>query len=164
MTELIQQTNKRRESEVADNPDVLGPDLLDGEQIVDSEEASEEIGLKESLRAIFSWRNYSVYLTTGWVITSFSYMGLFLSLYFIDLNWEYVVIGALFSIVNFIAILSRFVGGYVGDVVNRKHLAAGATFCLAIYNLLLGLSIEFTIIFIALFFGYQIYSQGFTTY
>ena len=153
MTELIQRTDERKEKELADNPDVLGPELLDDKQDTDSERTAEEVGLRDSLKAIFSWRNYSVYLTTGWVITSFSYMGLFLSLYFIDLNWEYVVIGAIFSFANFVAITSRFIGGYIGDVVNRKHLAAAATFCLAIYNLLLGLSVEFTIIFIALLFG-----------
>jgi MFS family permease len=153
MTELIQHPDDRKESDVVENPDAIGPELLDGQKKANSDEETEETSLRDSLKAIFSWRNYSVYLTTGWAITSFSYMGLFLSLYLIDLNWEYVLIGALFSTVNFIAIMSRFIGGYVGDVVNRKYLAAGATLCLAIYNLLLGLSIEFSIIFIALLFG-----------
>jgi MFS family permease len=43
-------------------------------------------------------------------------------------------------------------GGYVGDVANRKHLSVVAMLMIAIYNLILGIFVEFTWIFIALLF------------
>jgi MFS family permease len=113
----------------------------------------EQPGLKGSIRAIFSWRNYSVYLTTGWVYSAFSYLGLFFNLYFLDLFPEkYVLLGAVLSFTNVIASLSRLGGGYVGDVVNRKHLSVLAMLMLAMYNIIMGVSTEFTWIFIALLF------------
>ncbi|MFW9793498.1 MAG: hypothetical protein ACFFEE_04290 [Candidatus Thorarchaeota archaeon] len=54
--------------------------------------------LIDSLRIIFSWRNYSVYLTTAWTFSAFSYLGLFFNLYFLDLfPGEYVFLGAILS-------------------------------------------------------------------
>jgi MFS family permease len=44
------------------------------------------------------------------------------------------------------------IGGYVGDVSNRKYLSVVAMFMMAIYNLILGVSREFTWILIALLF------------
>ncbi|MHA2079950.1 MAG: hypothetical protein ACW99H_02260, partial [Candidatus Thorarchaeota archaeon] len=94
--------------------------------------------LTHSLRTIFSWRNYSVYLATSWVFTAFSYMGLFLNLYLLDLRWDYLLIGSVLSITSAISATSRLVGGYVGDVSNRKHLSVVAMFMMAIYNLIMG--------------------------
>ena len=108
--------------------------------------------LIESLRTIFSWRNYSVYLATSWIFTAFSYMGLFYNIYLLELGWEYVLIGSVLSISSAISATSRWVGGYVGDVSNRKHLSVVAMLMLAIYNLIMGIFIEFTWIIIALLF------------
>ncbi|RLI59401.1 MAG: hypothetical protein DRO87_03120, partial [Candidatus Thorarchaeota archaeon] len=166
MTETVQQGDERKENKVVEKADQDDPNLL-GEK-ADSNEGVEveALGLRDSLRAIFSWRNYSVYLATSWVITSFLYMGLFLNLYFLELGWEYVMIGAVFSLMNFIAIMGRFMGGYLGDVVNRKHLSVVATLVLAFYNLILGLSTVFTLIFIALFLGalVEVFKSGSSAY
>ncbi|MFW9814137.1 MAG: MFS transporter [Candidatus Thorarchaeota archaeon] len=111
-------------------------------------------GLIDSIKNIFSWRNYSVYLATGWVYSAFSYLSLFFNLYFVTelVPGGYVILGALLAITNIFTSLSRLGGGYIGDVVNRKHLSVLSMFMLTIYNLILGLSTELTWIFIALLF------------
>ena len=151
MTDLVQQVDKRDEPESVERPDSLELDLLVDTTSSDSQKP-EETSFASAIRALFSWRNYSVYLTTSWIISSSSYLGLFLNLYLRELSWEYVAIGLLFSVVNFLSTLGRLVGGYIGDVTNRKHLAVIATLSLAAYNLLLGLSASFTFIFVGLLF------------
>ena len=114
---------------------------------------NENPSLVDSLRSIFSWRNYSVYLATSWVFAAFSYMGVFLTVYLsAELHWEYVLIGAVLSVVAAVSAISRLIGGYVGDVSNRKSLSVVAMFMMAMYNLILGASREFTWILIALLF------------
>ncbi|MFW9925366.1 MAG: hypothetical protein ACFFDM_01225, partial [Candidatus Thorarchaeota archaeon] len=96
----------------------------------------ESPSLIDSIKIIFSWRNYSVYLATAWIFSAFSYMGLFFNLYFLELYpGDYVTLGAIISISNAVAAISRLGGGYVGDVVNRKHLSVIAMFMMAAYNL-----------------------------
>ena len=113
----------------------------------------ESPSLVDSLRTIFSWRNYSVYLTTAWVFAAFNYMGVFLNLYlWRELSWDYVLIGVVLSFIAAVSAISRLIGGYVGDVSNRKILSVIAMFMMAAYNLILGVSREFTWILIALLF------------
>ena len=125
-------------------------------------------GLLESIKTIFSWRNYSVYLTTGWVYSAFSYLGLFFNLYFVTelFEGEYLLLGAALSITNALAALLRLGGGYVGDVVNRKHLSVLAMLTLAIYNMIMGIFVEFTWVFIALlFFSFlEVFKGGSSAY
>lgn len=146
---LIQRSDERSEVDLDDEPD-----LLAGQKPIESEDTVErKYGVKESLRAVFSWRNYSVYLTTAWIYSAFSYLGLFFNLYFLELfPNEYILLGAVLSLTNLVASISRLGGGYVGDVVNRKHLSVIAMLMIAIYNLILGIFVEFTWIFIALLF------------
>ncbi|NHI90811.1 MAG: MFS transporter [Candidatus Thorarchaeota archaeon] len=128
------------------------------ERIDNIEERIDEVknenpSLVDSLRAIFSWRNYSVYLATSWVFAAFNYMGVFLTVYLrAELNWEYVLIGAVLSFVAAVSAISRLIGGYVGDVSNRKNLSVIAMFMMAAYNLIIGVAVEFTWILIALLF------------
>ncbi len=112
----------------------------------------ERPSLRTSLRTIFAWRNYSVYLATSWIFTAFSFLGLFYNLYLLELGWGYVLIGTVLSISSAISATSRLIGGYVGDVSNRKHLSVVAMFMMAIYNLIMGIFVEFTWIIIALLF------------
>lgn len=95
--------------------------------------------LRESLRAIFSWRNYSVYLITSWTYSGFAVIYSFLTLYLADIGWEFIVIGGVMSVIAGLGALSRFVGGYVGDVTNRKNLAVIAMLMMATYHLIIGL-------------------------
>jgi MFS family permease len=169
---LIPHSDERSEHDLGDDPSRLEWDLLAWEDSIESEkerlqkikdrlqkieEKLDEIkeespSLKSSLRTIFSWRNYSVYLATSWVFTAFSYMGLFLNLYLLELKWEYVLIGTVLSLVSAISATSRLIGGYVGDVSNRKNLSVVAMFMMAVYNLIMGIFVEFTWIIIALLF------------
>ncbi len=127
----------------------------------------ESPSLLDSLRTIFSWRNYSVYLTTSWVFTAFSYMGSFFNLYLHEeLSWDYWLIGVVLSITAAVSALSRLVGGYVGDVSNRKHLSVIAMLMMAGYNLIMGIFVEFTWIIIALllFSTMDIFKGGSTAF
>ncbi|MHA1948891.1 MAG: MFS transporter [Candidatus Thorarchaeota archaeon] len=146
---LIQSSDERSEVDLDDEPD-----LLAGQKPIENDDTFEERkGLRESIKSVFSWRNYSVYLTTAWIYTAFSYLGLFFNLYFLELfPGDYVVLGAVLSLTSIVASIARLGGGYVGDVVNRKHLSVVSMFMLAIYNLILGIFIEFTWILIALLF------------
>lgn len=146
---FIQQSDEKGEIDLDDKPD-----LLAGQKPIESDDTiKERPGLRESIRAVFSWRNYSVYLSTAWTFSAFSYLGLFFNLYFLELYpGEYLLLGAVLSLTSLVASISRLGGGYVGDVVNRKHLSVVAMFMMAIYNLILGISIEFTWILIALMF------------
>ena len=113
-----------------------------GERIDEIKE--ENPSLVDSLRTIFSWRNYSVYLTTAWVFAAFNYMGVFLNLYlWRELSWDYVLIGVVLSFIAAVSAISRLIGGYVGDVSNRKILSVIAMFMMAVYNLILGVRVEF---------------------
>ena len=173
IVKLIQHSKERSESNLGDDPSKLEWDLLAREELIQSEREKlaeikgrlekfeEKLGeiresrpsLTDSLRTIFSWRNYSVYLATSWLFTAFSYMGSFFNLYLYDeLHWDFILIGFVLSVIGAISAVSRLIGGYVGDVSNRKHLSVVAMFMMAVYNLIMGIFIEFTWILIALLF------------
>nr|KXH71707.1 MAG: hypothetical protein AM325_02395 [Candidatus Thorarchaeota archaeon SMTZ1-45] len=171
--ELIESEREREEKErldkIKDEKEKLNEikARLDRVRIRLDEIKEDSPSLTESLRTIFSWRNYSVYLTTSWIFTAFSYMGAFFNLYLLEeLDWGIVLIGGVLSVVNAISAISRLVGGYVGDVSNRKHLSVVAMFMMAAYNLIMGIFVEFTWIIIALLFfsTMEIFKGGSTAY
>ena len=147
MVKLVQRSDERSEVDLDDEPD-----LLAGQKPIETDDTiKDHSSLMESIRAVFSWRNYSVYLGTAWIFSAFSYLGLFINLYFLELfPGEYVLLGVVLSVTNVVNAISRLGGGYVGDVVNRKYLAVVSMLLLAIYNIILGIFIEFTWILIAL--------------
>ncbi|MBY8998441.1 MAG: MFS transporter, partial [Candidatus Thorarchaeota archaeon] len=170
---LTQHSDERSEPDLGDEPSKLERDLLALEDSIESEkERLNEIKAKlskiegkideikkyspsliDSLRTIFSWRNYSVYLATSWIFTAFSYMGSFFNLYlYEELHWGYLLIGTVLSFISAISAISRLIGGYVGDVSNRKYLSVVSMLMLAVYNLIMGIFVEFTWIIIALLF------------
>ncbi|MHA2312546.1 MAG: MFS transporter, partial [Candidatus Thorarchaeota archaeon] len=115
-----------------------------------SNESEKKDSLRKSLRAIFSWRNYSVYLITSWIYSGFAVIYSFLTLYLWEIGWEFIVIGGALTATAALSALSRFLGGYVGDVTNRKNLAVIAMFMMATYHLIIGLRTEPIFIFGAL--------------
>lgn len=130
-----------------------GSERLDPEKREEMDEGdptpteSEKNGnLRESLRAIFSWRNYSVYLVTSWTYSGIAVISGFLTLYLADIEWEFIVIGGVLTATAALGALSRFIGGYVGDVTNRKNLAVIAMLMMATYYLIIGLSTDFIFI------------------
>ena len=106
--------------------------------------------LKSSLRAIFRWKNYSVYLMTSWIFNGFLAVQTFLTLYLWTLGWDYLVLGSIISVTTVVAALSRLAGGYIGDVVDRKRLSVIAFLLASIYFLIMGLSADFPLIVLAL--------------
>jgi MFS family permease len=187
IVKLIQHSDERSENDLGDDPSKLEWDLRVQEESIKAEkekldeikvriekleERIDEIrdespSLADSIKSIFSWRNYSVYLATAWIYTSFSYMGLFFNLYVLEeLLWEPLLLGSILSMTAIISATSRLIGGYVGDVTNRKHVSVAAMFMMAVYNLILGISVEFTWIFIALLFmsTMDVFKGGSTAY
>jgi MFS family permease len=61
-----------------------------------------------------------------------------------------MIIGIVMSCTTAITAVMRFVGGYVGDVADRKILAVSAMFLASAFHLLIGISEEFIVIVFAL--------------
>jgi MFS family permease len=112
------------------------------ERVPEPTKSGKDGNLRESLRAIFSWRNYSVYLITSWTYSGFAVIYSFLTLYLVAIEWDFIVIGGVMTVIAGLMALSRFVGGYVGDVTNRKNLAVIAMLMMATYHLIIGLSTD----------------------
>ncbi|MHA1770618.1 MAG: MFS transporter [Candidatus Thorarchaeota archaeon] len=111
----------------------------------------EDTGLSAALAAIFSWKNYRVYLATAWIFSAASTINSFFNLYVRAIGWDYTTIGAVISVTTSISILMRIAGGYIGDVVDRKRLAVLSMALGAIYFLIIGLFTDLWAIVIALF-------------
>ena len=110
----------------------------------------EKPGWRQSLRDIFSWRNYTVYLLTAWVFNAMAALWSFFNLYLRTLQWDFMTIGTTLSVVAVVSVFARLIGGYVGDVVDRKKLAVAAMVITAVYFLIIGLFTDFRFIFIGL--------------
>ncbi|MGY5862076.1 MAG: MFS transporter [Candidatus Thorarchaeota archaeon] len=125
---------------------------MDGEPFEQDYPAPEEEkpGWRQSLRDIFSWRNYTVYLLTAWVFNAMAALWSFLNLYLRTLQWDFMIMGTMLSIVAIVSVFARLIGGYVGDVVDRKKLAVVAMLMTAVYSLIIGLFTDFNFIFIGL--------------
>ena len=106
--------------------------------------------LRASLKAIFSWENYRVYLATAWVFNAFTYLTSFLNLYLWSIIPNLIFIGAIGTATSAIAATARFFGGYVGDTVDRKTLSVVSFLLMAIYYLMIGIFIDPIFIFMAL--------------
>ena len=111
---------------------------------------AEKPGWRQSLRDIFSWRNYTVYLLTAWVFNAMAALFIFFNLYVRTQQWDFMTIGTTLSMVAVVSVFARLIGGYVGDVVDRKKLAVVAMLMTAAYFLIIGLSTEFSYIVIGL--------------
>jgi len=59
--------------------------------------------------------------------------------------------GSTLSVIAIVSVFARLIGGYVGDVVDRKKLAVVAMLMTAVYFLIIGLFTDFGFIFIGLF-------------
>ncbi|MFW9932345.1 MAG: MFS transporter, partial [Candidatus Thorarchaeota archaeon] len=128
-------------SDIQDNP------LLIVEEAVDQ-------GVRSSLNSIFSNRNYVVFLITGWMFNCYNHLGSYLNLYLKVMGWSLITIGLVLSIVNAFSSIARLIGGYVGDIANRKGVAVAAYLILGIYYVYVGIFVDFWLIFI----GLMIYS------
>ena len=125
---------------------------MDGEPLKRDSPAPEEEkpGWRQSFRDVFSWRNYTVYLLTAWVFNAMVALWSFFNLYLRTLQWDFMIIGTTLSIVAIVSVFARLIGGYVGDVVDRKKLAVLVMLMTAAYFLIIGLFTDFSFIFIGL--------------
>jgi MFS family permease len=106
--------------------------------------------VRAALKAIFAWRNYSIYLGTAWIFNATAAIYGYFNLYLYQIGWDFMTLGIVSSITAIISATARLLGGYVGDIANRKHLSVIGMFLAAIFNLIMGWSTEFVLIFIAL--------------
>jgi MFS family permease len=145
-------------------------DRLSDSEILDHIEQEEvqdqDVGIRASLKAVFSWKNYRVYLATAWIFNAFAYLGSFFNLYLWSIIPSLVFIGAVGSITSAIGTTARFFGGYVGDTVNRKTLAVVSMLLMATYYLMMGLLTNPYLIFVALtvYVSAEITKGGSTAY
>ena len=107
-------------------------------------------GWRQSFRDIFSWRNYTVYLLTAWVFNAMAVTWSFFTLYLRTLQWDFILMGTMLSLVAIVKVFARLIGGYVGDVVDRKKLAVVAMLLTAAHFLIIGFFTNFGFMFIGL--------------
>ncbi|MFW9843005.1 MAG: MFS transporter [Candidatus Thorarchaeota archaeon] len=118
---------------------------------IEQDEVQEQyIGVRTSLKAVFAWKNFRVYLATAWIFNGFTYLGSFFNLYLWSILPSLVFIGAISTIASAIGTIARFIGGYVGDTVNRKSLAVVSMFIMTIYYMIIGLFTDPLLIVVAL--------------
>ncbi len=110
--------------------------------------------INDALHEIFRWKNYSVFLLTSWIVSSFMALSYFDILYLRTLHWDVLLIGVVATATSLVATLCRLVGGYFGDVTNRKTLAIVSFFIMGTYYLILGMVVSFELVLIA----YLLYS------
>jgi MFS family permease len=146
-----------------DIDEISSSDVLDH---IEEEGQNQQLGIRSSLKAVFAWKNYRIYLATSWMFNAFTYLGNFFNLYLWSIIPNLVFIGTLGTIVAFVATISRFIGGYVGDTVNRKSLAVISMLIMATYYLMIGLFTDPLLIFVALtlYASVEITKGGSTAY
>jgi len=125
-------------------------DSEDKDHIKLDEVHEENIGIRASLSAVFSWSNFRIYLATAWIFNAFAHLYSFFNLYLWSIVPSLVFIGTIGTVISVIGTTARFFGGYVGDTVNRKNLAAVSMLIMAIYFLMIGLFTDPLLIFVAL--------------
>ena len=105
---------------------------------------------REALAVIFSWKSYTVFLSTAWIFYAFDTLMIFYNLYLRELGWSFVLIGALSGINMIISASSRIIGGYIGDVVDRKMLATVSMLLISSFFLITALFVHPVILTFAL--------------
>ena len=151
---VVHKDDARSDYVLDDNAADGGVDRLSGtddlDHIKQEEVQDHNIGIRASLKAVFSWKNYRVIITTAWIFNAFTYLGSFFNLYLWSIIPSLVFIGAVSTITAAIGTAARFFGGYIGDTVNRKTLSVVSMFIMATYYLMIGLFTDPLLIFVAL--------------
>jgi len=140
----------RLDNDAADRELDNHSDSEDRDHIKLDEVQEQNIGIRASLSAVFSWSNFRIYLVTAWIFNAFVYLYSFFNLYLWSIVPSLVFIGTIGTVIGVIGTFARFFGGYVGDTVNRKNLAVVSMLIMAIYFLMIGLFTDPLLIFVAL--------------
>lgn len=154
MSELIQESEDRSEARLDREPEdqQLPPnsELIPSADLGTETVSEVDTSLRSSLKEIFSWRNYSIYLLTSWIFAAFDKLNYFFNLYLIDIGWEILFIGTVASTLSVVTLVSRFIGGYVGDVADRKMLSVVGMLIAAMYSIMIGIFTDTIVLIIAL--------------
>ncbi len=85
---------------------------------------AKEKGFLSSLRSVLTYRSFSVYLVTSWILGVFGIiLDSFMILYLQEILIDFILLGIMLSMFIGVNLLTRFIGGYVGDNFNRKWLS-----------------------------------------
>ena len=116
---------KAEASEIQMSTDPITPPLEPAPETPPPEEGPKtEKGFWASIKTVLTYRSYSVYLVTSWILGIFgiimeSYLMLFLRDFMLltipDPNLVYIAIGFFIVIFMAVELVARFFGGYVGD-------------------------------------------------
>jgi MFS family permease len=115
-------SNTSNDSSEQESPESI--DEADEAQIPKDESQPSKIGFWRAFWVVLTYRSYSVYLATSWILGIFGIIiEWYLMLYLRDLLLNYILIGILFTLYMILELSTRFFGGYVGDNYNRKWLS-----------------------------------------
>jgi len=159
-------SDKILENDAADGEIDLLSDPEKKDHIEQEEVQEQYIGIRASLKAVFSWNNYRVYLATAWIFNAFTYLGSFFNLYLWSIIPSLVFIGGITTISAALGTIARFFGGYVGDTVNRKTLAVVSMLAMSIYYMMIGLFTDplFIVVALMIYSSAEIARGGSTAY
>ncbi|MGY5854430.1 MAG: MFS transporter [Candidatus Thorarchaeota archaeon] len=150
MKEQVQASKSRRDSHIPDENPESKEFGLENESDSEGPDEHTKKDFWSSVKDIFAWRNYSIYLLTAWVYNAGFAISSYFNLYLWTLYGDYILIGAMLTIYFVIAGITRMIGGYVGDVVDRKNLSVIAMLIYAAYYVVLGLYTDPVIVMVAL--------------
>lgn len=129
--------------------------------------SGQDYNLLKSLRHLSTYRSYSVYLVTAWIVGFFlvifdKYFELFLR----DILLDYVLVGVVLTILIFTEMICRFMGGYIGDNYNRKILSVGVVLTRSIGMIAFALSTDIVMVIIAamIFGSAALFTSGSSAY
>jgi MFS family permease len=87
-------------------------------------EKQPQLGFFISVWRVLTYRSYSVYLATSWILGIFAVViQNYIMLYLRDIFFDYILIGFILAVFMGLNLVTRFLGGYVGDNYNRKWLS-----------------------------------------
>jgi len=150
MTDISSEVSIQKEENLTDLEDDMSVDEYSQDEKNEQDSQQSDGGLLHSLKLILSTKNYGVYLITSWIFGSIAYFQAYLNLYLRALGWDFIVMGAVLSILAVFASVMRLLGGHVGDVTNRKNLSVVAMVLIAVFYLIIGLFVDPIMIIVGL--------------
>ena len=79
--------------------------------LTEEEEAAIKPSIRESISGLFSSRSYTTFLVTAWLYSALSAIWYFFNLYLRALDWDYILMGIILSVVALVSTLSRIFSG-----------------------------------------------------
>ncbi|TFG12619.1 MFS transporter [Candidatus Thorarchaeota archaeon] len=150
MTDVSSEVSIQKEEALTDFEEDMLPDEYDQAEKNEQDSQQSDSGLLYSLKLILSAKNYGVYLITSWIFGSIVYLQAYLNLYLRALGWDFIVMGAVLSVLAVFASVMRLIGGHVGDITNRKNLSVVAMLPISVFYFIIGVFVDPLMIVIGL--------------